>query len=593
MAGNHGNSSGASGAPSQQQQVYVYEKPVREEYILENIRQKIDKRKLMEWSRQMDRIKHQEHVDLLQMHSNFPTRIAPKADDGEELSPPAMAQESSPSCITITVNSDNEEAVPVELLPNPASPHPTGVSASLSVPAGGHDDPHLIRQVSAPAALDVSPHSPPAHHQQHDLDPVVLEEQEGFEFLESPGDANQTTKVLRKLEALNEKFPNSEGCTYTFKTLPDNAIQVTIHMAKDAKENSSKKKPKIGTSKSHDDRLYTGEPTLMKTSSVSGRMTGTEVKVTSASVSGGLAPSGQSLGSFSSRLTPRMPPLLSRSVSADTKTFTTEMLKERIQQLISANAAIVDMPMADPPRTKGRFSRQNSDSGFQSWKIGDQGSISAASLEQAGLATSVSTSKITIPNITSIPLQPIPADLEAAGRGTNLLSSVSLDTGRDKPGAHPRDLRRSVSASGVHMMVPPTIVRTFHDTDSKKDSTDLPEEVSVIPTAPSVTRPGLAEGSMAEVSLVTADGSMSIPASLPLEVINAISSASGAAGKRGDKAPIQDWEVCVRTDVQFDPWDHVFTWDGKNINNFSFVIWRLPNDWAAWCSVPKGVENRK
>ena len=44
----------------------------------------------------------------------------------------------------------------------------------------------------------------------------------------------------------------------------------------------------------------------------------------------------------------------------DPRNMTPEMLKERITQLISANQAIVDTPMADPPRAK-RLSRQNSE----------------------------------------------------------------------------------------------------------------------------------------------------------------------------------------------------------------------------------------
>lgn len=50
----------------------------------------------------------------------------------------------------------------------------------------------------------------------------------------------------------------------------------------------------------------------------------------------------------------------SMAAATEHRAMTTEMLRERIQNLISENAAIVDMPMAEPPRPKARgLFRQN------------------------------------------------------------------------------------------------------------------------------------------------------------------------------------------------------------------------------------------
>ncbi|KAL5015368.1 hypothetical protein ScPMuIL_009638 [Solemya velum] len=91
---------------------------------------------------------------------------------------------------------------------------------------------------------------------------------------------------------------------------------------------------------------------------------------------------------------------------ASEKAITPEMLKERIQQLISANAAIVDTPMADPPRPK-RLSRQNSESG-----IGRYAMETVAATNKLDLLSETASGQFSIPNISCVPLQPMPNDSE-------------------------------------------------------------------------------------------------------------------------------------------------------------------------------------
>ena len=387
-----------------------------------------------------------------------------------------------------------------------------------------------FHQVSAPAALSGGPPpaAPPIPQLKVDGESVKLEE-DG----ESQLGQGQATQTLRTLEALSEKFPNTPGCTYTFKTLPDNALQVIIHMAKDGSGGDKDAKKRASGEKggaSGKDGLLT------KAASVS------SAPVESSSLT--------TPGSYPARLAPRMPPLLSRSISADTKMLSKELLKERIQQLISANEAIVDMPMADPPRSKGRFSRQNSDCGFHAWKLSDQVTKGSSSEQQSCSAGSGSTtsSRIAIPNITSVPLQPMPAEGEGLLRSAVLSTSVSVDTGRER--TH-KDLRRSLSASGVRMVDPATYLSLQHEVErsslARTDSDSRPQAGVVVPS-PVAGRLGGGEAGVAEVSLRSEDGNVCIPASLPLEVINAISSSATMTGNASGQIKIQFKLARARTE---------------------------------------------
>ena len=512
------SSSGGVTAVSQlSSQALVHDKPVREGSILENIRLKIDKRKLMEWSRQMDRIKHQEHVEQLQIHSKFPVRIAPKSSSAEE--PVAIIQQ--PVAQPSSSSADEAESRPEEKqpeAPRTSDAYPVALHPNLSVHTSDHDDSQLLRQASAPAALS----SPPAPIPQLKVDGEAVKLDDDSEASQHDRQMGQATQALRNLEALSEKFPNTPGCTYTFKTLPDNALQVIIHMAKDSDKEPKKK---AGGEKGG---------LLAKAASVS-----TASSQPLAVRAGEASPTP---GSYPARLAPRMPPLLSRSISADTKMLSKELLKERIQQLISANEAIVDMPMADPPRSKGRFSRQNSDSGFQAWKFTDPVTKGSELSSSSSTVTSASASRIAIPNITSIPLQPMPAESESLLRSSVLSSSASLDVGRER--SH-KDLRRSISASGVRMVDQATYLSLQQEVEKsslgKRDSPQLSDKLRVASSLAggSVSGGGGGDVTVAEVSLVSEDGNLCIPASLPVEVINAISSSATMTGNASGEIKIQ------------------------------------------------------
>ncbi|XP_060084028.1 uncharacterized protein LOC132563285 [Ylistrum balloti] len=127
------------------------------------------------------------------------------------------------------------------------------------------------------------------------------------------------TKALRDLEALSESFKNASRAGLKLYTsvnnLPDRSCQITIEV-------------------------------------LPSNSTGSQVMASS-------VPSQTSISAVKP-MTPVTGDLEPRSAGVESKGFTSEMLSERIQKLISANAAIVSTPMADPPRHK-RISRQNSE----------------------------------------------------------------------------------------------------------------------------------------------------------------------------------------------------------------------------------------
>ncbi|XP_041361187.1 uncharacterized protein LOC121377316 [Gigantopelta aegis] len=323
----------------QEVSVVVHDEKVKQESILENIRQKIDRNKLMEWSKKVEKQQKQQNDALLQAHSQFPVRIAPKSEA-------AQLMEVGESSITEMEDVAAEDEA-MELIGQPAVLSTSNAASEQELKDGGcasvvHSE--LAAKVSVEKKENALS-SKPVSVSQGGL--VLLAE--SVKIPPPCSEPSEATRALRQLETLSERVQQAAikgiPISSSFCTLPDKSIKVTIQLPKIEQKSTSK-----------DCSLSKG--TSVKSSSTLGSSVtpGNHDQTTTISES---ATVGSAL---------------------EGKPISSEMLKERIQNLINANAAIVDMPMADPPRPKARgLSRQYSDFYVYSWKLSDSESTDGSS----------------------------------------------------------------------------------------------------------------------------------------------------------------------------------------------------------------------
>lgn len=162
------------------------------------------------------------------------------------------------------------------------------------------------------------------------------------------------TKALRELEEISGRVASAtnEGAVIptAVRMMPDKSVCVTVQMPTGTNKNQQTEPSETVTKSSVlcEENGKHDKPASLNIKQGSG--TGLVVTLPLAS-QGSLVANQSSAHDILSGPKP---------LSVDPKNLTNEMLKERIQQLISENAAIVDTPMADPPRHK-RLSRQNSE----------------------------------------------------------------------------------------------------------------------------------------------------------------------------------------------------------------------------------------
>ncbi|XP_064597261.1 uncharacterized protein LOC135463763 [Liolophura sinensis] len=169
------------------------------------------------------------------------------------------------------------------------------------------------------------------------------------------------TKALRELEEISDRVASAtnDGAVVptAVRLMPDKSVHVTIQMPAGPNKNQQTEQPDTLTKSAvlSEENVSLERPASPNTKHVAG--SGLVVTLP-------LAPQGSSVAGHSTTHDVLSGP---KPLGVDPKNLTNEMLKERIQQLISENAAIVDTPMADPPRHK-RLSRQNSEVNMLSGK---------------------------------------------------------------------------------------------------------------------------------------------------------------------------------------------------------------------------------
>ena len=312
----------------------VHDEKVKQESILENIRQKIDRNKLMEWSRKVEKQQKQQNDALLQAHSQFPVRIAPKSESAQSME---LGESSA------TEMEDSAEGESLELIGQPAVLATSVAACDTDYKDRSHVSVEHL-ELAAKASVDKKESETPLPLSESGL--VLYAE--SVQIPPPSSEPSETTRALRQLEMLSERVQQAAikgiPISSSFSTLPDKSIKVTIQF------------PKI------EQRITSKDHSLSTESSAK----------CSSSQSVPVIPGKGDQTSGSEHST--------AGAAQDSKPLSSEMLKKRIQNLINANAAIIDMPMADPPRPRARgLSRQYSDFYVYSWKLSDSESTDGPS----------------------------------------------------------------------------------------------------------------------------------------------------------------------------------------------------------------------
>ncbi|XP_021360307.1 uncharacterized protein LOC110454878 isoform X2 [Mizuhopecten yessoensis] len=287
------------------------------------------------------------------------------------------------------------------------------------------------------------------------------------------------TKALRDLEALSESFKNASRAGLKLYTsvnnLPDRSCQITIEVL------SSNP---------------TGGPSMASSL--------TSQTVSMATVK---------------PVAPVTPDLEPRSAGVESKEFTPEMLSERIQKLISANAAIVSTPMADPPRHK-RISRQNSEVSTPGIKV-DFGQLGTPS-----------SPRVFVPVTTHVSLRSLSVDAEAHSAPVTHEYSTQTSTGSAQsktPGKEGQVLPDFGALGHKSKSQEKNRSREDNDTEEVLEAEDMPDYQTDVPSGVVQDLKDDDVPSSHEIQVASSDGQtrkMELKSRPPLVRQNSVSSYS-------------------------------------------------------------------
>ncbi|XP_050408379.2 uncharacterized protein LOC126823519 [Patella vulgata] len=347
-----------------------------------NFKKRVEVGKLMEWNKNIEKQEKQRTKAMLEAHSQFPIKIAPKNISGlsmdslqvpdSEPRPRLLSQKSNPEYSVLAAEEN------LGKLPSLAE------SSSSIVVSTSARTPGSTKGLSLPVVMSTETKVPSIKTSE----PSITITTETVKLPHPRLGREAAQKGLRELEELTTKLnsPSFQGIqiSTSFNKLPDESMEVIVHVAKSAQgqvTGKSELKQKIEALVSATSVALATQPT-------------TPTPVITSSPSFNRADSKQGMSS--------------------------EHIKEHIQHLISANAAIVDMPILDAPRPRARsIFRQTSE--LPGTLKPDQAKSDPP--------------KISIPNIVSVPLQPLyQSETLSKGKslsGKPLLSTLSLPSSTD------------------------------------------------------------------------------------------------------------------------------------------------------------------